>query len=56
MEAQEAMTQGESLGECWETIGAKDRRVKCDDVRDRRIKEELTIQVSNSQPNEKIRI
>ena len=43
MEAQEVMTRGESSSECWETVGAKDHRVKCDDVEDHRVKEELTV-------------
>ena len=38
MEAQEAMTQGESSGECWETVGAEDRKVKCADAKDHRLK------------------
>ena len=56
MEAQEAMTRGESSGECWETVGAEDCRVKCDDAEDHKIKEELNVQVTNNQSNEKIRI
>lgn len=56
MEAQEAMTRGESSGECWETIGAEDRKIKCDDVEDHRIKEELTVQNMNNESDEKIRI
>ena len=56
LEAQEAMMWGESSGECWETIDAKDRRVKCDDVKDHRIKEELIVQVTNNQQDRKIRI
>ena len=56
LEAQEAMTQDESSGECWETVGAEDYKVKCDDAEDCGIKEELTIQVMNSQSDEKIRI
>ena len=56
MEAQETMTRGKSLGECWETVAVEDHRVKCDDVEDYRIKEELTVQVTNNQPDEKIRI
>ena len=48
LEAHEAMTRGESSGECWETVGAEDRRVKYDDAEDRRIKEELTVQVTNN--------
>ena len=28
LEAQEAMTQVESLGECWETIGVEGHRIK----------------------------
>ena len=48
MEAQKAMTRGESSGECWETIGAKDRRIKCDDTEDYRIKEGLIVQGMNS--------
>ena len=39
LEAQEVMTRGESSGECWETVGAKDRRVKCVDEEECRIKE-----------------
>jgi hypothetical protein len=37
-------------------VGVEDHRVKCDDAEDHRIKEELTVQVTNSQPDEKIRI
>ena len=50
------MTRTESSGECWETIGAEDRRVQCNDAEDHRIKEELTVQVTNNQLDEKIRI
>ena len=37
-------------------VGAEDRRVKCNDVKDHRIKEELIVQVMSNQSNEKIRI
>ena len=43
MEDQDAMTQGKSLGECWETVGIEDYRVKCDDAEDHRVKEELIV-------------
>ena len=43
LEAQEVMTRGESSGECWETVGSEDRRVKCDDAEDHKIKEEPTV-------------
>ena len=39
---------GKSSGECWETVGTEDCRVKCDDAKDHGIKEELTIQVMNN--------
>lgn len=38
LEAQEAMTWGESSGECWETIGVEDCRVKCIDAKNHRTK------------------
>ena len=37
-------------------VGTEDHRVKCDDAEDHRIKEDLTVQVMNSQSSEKIRI
>ena len=39
LEAQEEMARGESLGECWETIGVEDHRVKCIYAEDYKIKE-----------------
>lgn len=38
MEAQKAMTWGESSGERWENVAAEDRRIKCVDTEDCRIK------------------
>ena len=38
MEAQRAMNWGESSGECWETVCAKEHMIKCVDVEDHKIK------------------
>ena len=38
MEAQKAMTWGESSGECWGVVGAEDRRIKCADTEDHKVK------------------
>ena len=38
LESHKVMTRGKSSGECWETIGVEDPRIKCDDAKDHRIK------------------
>ena len=51
-EAQKAITQGDSLGEFWETVGAKDHGIKRTDVKDHRVKEGIDC-LSHGQPMER---